>query len=106
MSFDVEEDKGWKHCGSLIPETEAKVVDPESGKELDTGEKGELLLRGPGIMKGYYEKEKETAEAIDEDGWLHTGRKTSEGMRKKSFQEILSTSMKTRNFMLLVVRRN
>jgi long-chain acyl-CoA synthetase len=41
--------------------------------QVDTAPDGELLLRGPNIMKGYYKLEAETKEAIDENGWLHTG---------------------------------
>ena len=41
--------------------------------QVETAPDGELLLRGPNIMKGYYKLEAETKEAIDENGWLHTG---------------------------------
>ncbi len=57
--------------GRLVPELEAKIVDPE-GKELPPGEVGELLIKGPSIVKGYYNRPEATAEAIV-DGWLHTG---------------------------------
>lgn len=58
--------------GFVVPETELKVVD-EAGKALATGEKGELLVRGPQVMKGYWQNEKATAEALTEDGWFKTG---------------------------------
>ncbi|MDY6795291.1 MAG: AMP-binding protein [Actinomycetota bacterium] len=50
---------------------EVKVVD-EEGKELDTGEVGELIIRGPNVMKGYYNNSKETDKVL-KDGWLYTG---------------------------------
>jgi long-chain acyl-CoA synthetase len=57
--------------GQPIPEFAAKVVD-EAGKEVPVGQPGELIVRGPGVMKGYLNREKETAETI-KDGWLQTG---------------------------------
>ncbi|MEF8790820.1 MAG: AMP-binding protein [Haloarculaceae archaeon] len=54
-------------------EEEARVVDPETGEAVAPGEQGELLLRGYNTMLGYHEKPDATAEAFDEDDWLHTG---------------------------------
>ena len=60
--------------GPALADTEQKVVDLETGsKELPLGETGELLVRGPQVMKGYYNNSEATAETITEDGWLHTG---------------------------------
>jgi fatty-acyl-CoA synthase len=50
-----------------------KTVDPHTGADLDLGEVGELVVRGPGVTAGYYHKPDETAAAFDADGWLHTG---------------------------------
>ena len=50
-----------------------RVVDPETGQDLPTGEVGELLAKGPGVTAGYYNKPEATAEAFTADGWLHTG---------------------------------
>lgn len=59
--------------GLPLPDVEAAIVDVDSGdKFLDIGEVGELIIRGPQIMRGYYKQPKETAIAL-KDGWLHTG---------------------------------
>ena len=59
--------------GPAIPHTELKVVDPATGKTVPIGEQGEICARGYQIMRGYYNNEKATKEAVDEAGWLHTG---------------------------------
>lgn len=59
--------------GIPLPDTEARVVDLETGeRELGIGEEGELVIRGPQVMKGYWNRPEETAAAL-RDGWLHTG---------------------------------
>jgi long-chain acyl-CoA synthetase len=57
--------------GQTVPEVSVRVVD-DSGRTLKPGETGELLFKGPNIMKGYYKRPKETSEII-KDGWLYTG---------------------------------
>jgi len=57
--------------GLPIPEFSAKIID-SSGREVLPGETGELLIRGPGVMKGYLNRPAETAETL-KDGWLYTG---------------------------------
>jgi len=59
--------------GVLIPNMEGKVVDVASGAELGTNEQGELLVRGPNIMRGYLKNPEATALTIEPDGWMHTG---------------------------------
>jgi long-chain acyl-CoA synthetase len=55
------------------PDTEARIVDLETGtRELPVGETGELVIQGPQVMKGYWNKPEETAQAL-RGGWLHTG---------------------------------
>ena len=59
--------------GRPIPDTEARIVDVETGtRELPVGDVGEIIIRGPQVMKGYWNKPAETAEQI-RHGWLHTG---------------------------------
>jgi acyl-CoA synthetase (AMP-forming)/AMP-acid ligase II len=56
-----------------MPGTEARLVDPETGVDADSGEPGELWVRGPQVMRGYYGMPDDTAAAITPDGWLRTG---------------------------------
>ncbi|XP_033733812.1 probable 4-coumarate--CoA ligase 1 [Pecten maximus] len=58
--------------GRLAPNTMAKVVNPETGAELGTGETGELVFKGPQIMKGYLNNQQATDDMI-KDGWLYSG---------------------------------
>jgi fatty-acyl-CoA synthase len=58
--------------GRKLPDVEVKIVDPETGEEVESGESGELCTRGYHVMKGYYKMPDKTEETIDEDGWLHT----------------------------------
>lgn len=57
--------------GKPAPGFAAVVVDPEAGEALGTGETGELCVRGPYLMQGYYQRSRE--ECFDADGWFHTG---------------------------------
>jgi long-chain acyl-CoA synthetase len=58
--------------GMPLPETEMMVVD-EEGREVQLGEPGEICIRGPQVMKGYWNREKETSDAFLEGGWFKTG---------------------------------
>jgi acyl-CoA synthetase (AMP-forming)/AMP-acid ligase II len=59
--------------GQLLPGTQARVVDPESGADLPRGTAGELWFRGPQAFKGYRNRTEATAATIGQDGWVHTG---------------------------------
>jgi acyl-CoA synthetase (AMP-forming)/AMP-acid ligase II len=59
--------------GRVIPNTELRVVDPRTGRDLGPGRPGELLARGPQVMAGYLHRPEATAAMVDPDGWLHTG---------------------------------
>lgn len=66
---------GARKTGSIgipLPDTEAKIVGTETGEAVPPGEIGELLVRGPQVMKGYWNRPAET-EAVLQDGWLRTG---------------------------------
>ncbi len=58
--------------GLPIPSTDACVKD-EEGRTLSMGEVGELCIKGPQVMKGYWQRPEETAQVMDAEGWLHTG---------------------------------
>ncbi|MCM2286965.1 MAG: AMP-binding protein [Desulfobacula sp.] len=59
--------------GRALPHVEVKVVDPETGEPLAPGLQGEVCCRGYNVMKGYYNNPGATKEAIDGEGWLHSG---------------------------------
>lgn len=59
--------------GKPLPFIECKIVDPDTGKEVPPGVPGEFVARGYNVMKGYYKMPEATAQAIDQQGWLHTG---------------------------------
>jgi fatty-acyl-CoA synthase len=59
--------------GQVQPHLEVKIVDPESGETMALGERGELCTRGYSVMHGYWGDPAKTAEAIDAEGWMHTG---------------------------------
>jgi len=59
--------------GTVQPEIEVRLINPATGEESALNEPGELCCRGYNVMKGYYNMPEETAQAIDADGWLHSG---------------------------------
>jgi fatty-acyl-CoA synthase len=59
--------------GRAAPHIEIKVVDPSTGRTLPRGEAGEFCTRGYSVMLGYWDEPDKTAEAIDAEGWMHTG---------------------------------
>jgi acyl-CoA synthetase (AMP-forming)/AMP-acid ligase II len=59
--------------GQVLPGTECRIVDTESGDDVPEGERGEILIRGPQVMRGYLNNAEATAATVDRDGWLHTG---------------------------------
>ncbi|MEL6598387.1 MAG: AMP-binding protein [Pseudomonadota bacterium] len=71
---DVDDplDKRVSTVGRILPHVECKVVD-ENGRTVPVGVQGELLTRGYVVMQGYWEDPAKTAEAVDADGWMHTG---------------------------------
>ena len=59
--------------GRVHPHVEVKVVDPATGVVVERGEPGELCTRGYSVMLGYWQEPEKTAEAVDAEGWMHTG---------------------------------
>ncbi|MGV0794433.1 long-chain-fatty-acid--CoA ligase [Mycolicibacterium sp. XJ1819] len=60
-------------AGTLVPNAEVRVVDPDTLQDVPAGEQGELWFRTPQLMKGYHNRPEATAEAIASDGWFRTG---------------------------------
>lgn len=59
--------------GRVMPHVEIQIIDPVTGERVPRGETGEFCTRGYSVMTGYWNSPDKTAEAIDEDGWMHTG---------------------------------
>jgi long-chain acyl-CoA synthetase len=59
-------------CGLPVPGLAARITDPTTGHDVQSGEEGELIVRGPNVMTGYWNKPAETASAL-RNGWYHTG---------------------------------
>jgi acyl-CoA synthetase (AMP-forming)/AMP-acid ligase II len=72
-SADEDDETRAHTCGKPYPGVQLRVVDPETGEALMPGERGEVVIRGFSLFEGYYKSPDKTAEAIDADGWLHTG---------------------------------
>ena len=66
-------DRRTSTVGRTMPHLETSIVDPFTGSVIDRGEAGELCTRGYSVMLGYWEEPDKTAEAIDNQGWMHTG---------------------------------
>jgi fatty-acyl-CoA synthase len=72
-AVDDAVDKRVGTVGRVHPHVEVKIVDPETGETVPRGAPGEQCTRGYGVMLGYFDDERATREAIDEEGWMHTG---------------------------------
>jgi acyl-CoA synthetase (AMP-forming)/AMP-acid ligase II len=72
-AFDALEPPRLGSVGRLLPNTTCKVMDVETGAELGPGEPGEILIRGPQLMRGYLHQPAATAATLDGHLWLHTG---------------------------------
>lgn len=67
---------GLRRTGSIglpLPNTETRITNLDTGENVEPGQEGELLVRGPQVMKGYWRSPEETAATITPDGWLRTG---------------------------------
>ncbi|MGP1629372.1 MAG: AMP-binding protein [Giesbergeria sp.] len=72
-STDTPQDKRVSTVGRVQPHLEIKIVDPETGAVVPRGERGEFCTRGYSVMHGYWGDVEKTREAIDAEGWMHTG---------------------------------
>ena len=72
-STDTPLDKRVSTVGQVQPHLEIKIADPETGATVPRGERGEFCTKGYSVMHGYWEDPAKTHEAIDADGWMHTG---------------------------------
>ncbi len=72
-SADDPLEKRVSTVGRVHPHVEIRIADPDTGETVPRGVGGEFLARGYSVMLGYWQDEQRTAEAIDEDGWMHTG---------------------------------
>jgi fatty-acyl-CoA synthase len=72
-SPDESESLRITRLGKPLPGLAVRIADPESGKDAATGSQGEVLVRGYSVLEGYYKDADKTAQAIDKDGWFHTG---------------------------------
>ena len=62
-----------KRLGRPLPGVEVRIVAVESGRDAATGDRGEVLVRGYSILEGYYKDPEKTSQALDPEGWYHTG---------------------------------
>lgn len=72
-STDTPLERRVSTVGTVQPHLEVKIVDPDSGATVPRGQPGELCTRGYSVMHGYWGDEAKTREAIDTEGWMHTG---------------------------------
>nr|XP_043629795.1 probable CoA ligase CCL5 [Erigeron canadensis] len=70
---NIDESRRYGTAGMLSSNMEARIVDPETGEALPVNRTGELWLKGPTIMKGYFSNAEATASTLDSTGWLRTG---------------------------------
>jgi len=73
MNIDDPLEKRLTTVGKALPHAEIKIVNPNTNREVPIGEQGEVCAKGIFVTKGYYNMPEATKEAVDEDGWFHTG---------------------------------
>ncbi len=71
--YDMDPELGFQTLGYPLKGISVRIVDTETGKDLPTGERGEVLIKGYNMLDGYHRDPVKTAEAIDADGWYHSG---------------------------------
>jgi fatty-acyl-CoA synthase len=71
--FDMDPELGFQTLGYPLKGVSVRIVSPDDGKEVPVGERGEVWIRGYNLLDGYHRDPVKTAEAIDSDGWYHSG---------------------------------
>uniref|UniRef100_M4EAL4 Uncharacterized protein n=1 Tax=Brassica campestris TaxID=3711 RepID=M4EAL4_BRACM len=71
--MDMVDSRRYGTVGTLTPDVEARIVDPNTGRFMGTNQTGELWLKGPSISKGYFKNQEATSETFNLEGWLKTG---------------------------------
>ncbi len=71
--WDEAEARRITRLGKPLPGLEVRIVNPENGVDLKNGLRGEVLVRGYSLFEGYYKDAEKSAQALDRDGWFHTG---------------------------------
>lgn len=71
-TFMPDDQVKWGSCGIPTYDTKVKILDLETGKLASPGKKGEIVIKNPGVFKGYFNRPEATAETL-KDGWVHTG---------------------------------
>ena len=71
--YDMDPELGFQTLGYPLKGISVRIVDTETGEDLPTGERGEVLIKGYNMLDGYHRDPVKTAEAIDADGWYHSG---------------------------------
>ncbi|MDN4521153.1 AMP-binding protein [Mycolicibacterium austroafricanum] len=71
--IDDDLERRTSSIGRVHPHVEIKIVDPDTGDVVERGTPGEFCTRGYSVMLGYWRDEEKTAQAVDADGWMHTG---------------------------------
>lgn len=71
--IDDDLDRRTATIGRAHPHVEIKIIDPDTGETVERGQPGEFCTRGYSVMLGYWNDDEKTREAVDADGWMHTG---------------------------------
>jgi acyl-CoA synthetase (AMP-forming)/AMP-acid ligase II len=71
--FDMDPESGYRDLGYPLKGVSVRIVSPDTGQEMPVGERGEVWMRGYNMLDGYHRDPEKTAEAIDADGWYHSG---------------------------------
>jgi acyl-CoA synthetase (AMP-forming)/AMP-acid ligase II len=71
--YDMDPEMGFQTLGYPLAGINVRILDLETGQDLPVGERGEVLIKGYNLLDGYYRDPEKTAEALDTDGWYHSG---------------------------------